>query len=82
MMFIMKLPHPTTDSKECFRWDATSVYTRPTNNISLNYGSFQTLHKLEQSEKINIAAVAALEIRSMVNVQDHSSFLVSDKAWA
>jgi hypothetical protein len=62
MMFIMKLPHPTTDSKECFRWDTTSVHTSPAHNISLNYCSFQALHKFEQSEKINIEAVETLEI--------------------
>uniref|UniRef100_A0A0A9E4B1 Uncharacterized protein n=1 Tax=Arundo donax TaxID=35708 RepID=A0A0A9E4B1_ARUDO len=43
MMLIVKLPHPATDSKKCFRWDTTSVYTSPTHNITLNYGSFQTL---------------------------------------
>jgi hypothetical protein len=66
-MFIMKLPHPTTDSKECFRWDTTSVYTCPTHNIALNDGSFQTLHKSSAGKKkIKIAAVV---IEAMWNCQ-------------
>ncbi|KAF2542411.1 hypothetical protein F2Q68_00030530 [Brassica cretica] len=43
VMFVLKFPHPTTNSKKSFRRHTSSVNTSPSNNISLNDGSFESL---------------------------------------